>query len=331
VHEDDRHDTRTLARGPALPKILGLKDCVPSTLACVADDGIDDYGLPPDLALWDSVDHILADWAVERPDLDFAPIAVVTRLARVRTHFDAELRRVFARYGLTGPDFRVLVALRRAGPPFHLGQARLMADLALTSGTISVRLDSLARRGIITRVTDTDDKRAQLVGLTEKGLRLFDEIAPVHLANEDRLLSALTDEERQVLAELLRRLLLSFESGTVGVAQPLGMRLEPAHVARSRRLAVGLADTPGLLVAETIEGTPAANAGLARGDLIVGAGDSSVRSDAALARAIEQAGPGGCLSLAVLRGDEPVRLVLVIPSTVRAAPERSARQRRSAR
>jgi DNA-binding MarR family transcriptional regulator len=262
----------------------------------------------------DSIDLLLADWARERPDLDFSPVGVITRLARVRAHIDTALLQVFGDFGLTAADFRVIVTLRRVGPPHELPQARLMTQLALTSGTISVRVDRLAKRGIVTREADPDDKRGQRVRLTADGLRLFDKITPVHLANEERLLSSLTPGERDALAGLLRKLLVSFESGTVQAGLPLGMRLEPAHLARFRRTAVGLSDTPGLLVAETIEGTPAASAGLARGDLIVAVDGTESRSEDVLAQAIDQAGPGGRLRLSVLRGNDCHQVAVTVPA-----------------
>jgi DNA-binding MarR family transcriptional regulator len=82
-------------------------------------------------------------------------------------------------------------------------QARLMTALGLTSGTISVRVDRLLCRGVVTRESDDTDARVTRIRLTGEGLRLFDEIAPVHLANEDRLLSALDDDERDALAGLV--------------------------------------------------------------------------------------------------------------------------------
>src|SRR5690349_14348611 len=97
----------------------------------------------------DSVDRILAGWAAQRPDLDFSPVGVVTRISRVRSHLDAGVEALLADYSLTGPDFRVIVALRRDGPPHAMTQARLMAELALTSGTVSVRVDRLVERGIV--------------------------------------------------------------------------------------------------------------------------------------------------------------------------------------
>ena len=99
----------------------------------------------------DSVARLLADWARERPDLDFSPVGVINRLARVRAHIDSALLQVFRDFGLTAADFRVIVTLRRVGLPYELPQARLMTQLALTSGTISLRVDRLANRGIVTR------------------------------------------------------------------------------------------------------------------------------------------------------------------------------------
>ena len=61
-----------------------------------------------------------------------------------------------------------------------------------------------------------------MVQLTGQGLALFDQVAPVHLANEDRLLAALTGDERLALAGLLRRLLASFETHATDVADRLG-------------------------------------------------------------------------------------------------------------
>lgn len=262
----------------------------------------------------DSIDRLLDDWARQRPDLDFSPVGIVNRLARVRAFFDAAVQQVFRLFDLTSADFRVIVALRRAGPPHQLPQARLMTQLALTSGTISVRVDRLTKRGMVTREPDPTDKRGQLVGLTADGLRLFDEIAPLHLANEERLLSSLTSGERAVLAQLLRKLLVSFESGAIQVGLPLGMHLEPAHVARYRRTAVGLSDTPGLLITDIIAGTPAAEAGLARGDLIVSVDGIESRSEEVLARAMNAGATGGQLRLSVLRGNDPFQVAVHMPA-----------------
>jgi predicted metalloprotease with PDZ domain len=185
-----------------------------------------------------------------------------------------------------------------------------MSQLALTSGTVSVRVDRLVKRGVVTRERDDTDARVTRIGLTDEGHRLFDELAPVHLRNEDRLLAALDDDERDQLAGLLRRLLASLERDTVPTAEPLGLTLEAAPRARARRAAVGLSDPPGLLVTGVPAGTAAARAGVARGDLLVAVDGRPTRSEAALHAALAAAGPTATLHL--LRGDNPLALDITI-------------------
>ena len=264
------------------------------------------YGVPARPQCRDGVDQLLLDWARERPDLDFTPVGVITRLARARTYLDAELRAVFARYGLTAADFAVIVTLRRSGAPYTMPQARLMDALGLTSGTVSVRLDRLEHSGTVQREPDPASARNSLVRLTGKGLRLFDEIAPVHLANEDRLLSALSPAERQDLADLLRRLLAGFESATTDVAAGLGLTLEPAHLARNRRQAVGLSDTPGLLVTGVTAGSAADGAGIERGDLITAIEGAPTISSVGLARLLDDLAGHLAVTVTLLRGNDQV-------------------------
>ena len=120
---------------------------------------------------------------------------------------------------------------------------------------------------MVTRAPSSDDGRGVLVTLTDKGAHLFDRIAPVHLANEDVLLSALNPDERGQLAALLRKLLVAFEHERS--ASPLGFTVAPAHVARRARATVGLSDQAGLLVQDVDTGSPAERAGLLAGDLLV--------------------------------------------------------------
>jgi DNA-binding MarR family transcriptional regulator len=164
---------------------------------------------PGDARDW--VDHVRAQWAQERPDLDTSPVAVIGRLGRLGTFLDARLERVFQRYDLSRGDFDVLAALRRAGPPYCLPQKVVMRTVLRTSGTLSVRIDRLEGKGLVRREQDRTDRRGVTVALTERGRDLVDVVAPVHLANEAQLLAALTPAQRETLAGLLRTLLLSFE------------------------------------------------------------------------------------------------------------------------
>jgi DNA-binding MarR family transcriptional regulator len=131
--------------------------------------------LPP---LRDHTDWVLEGWKQQRPDLDMSPVAVMNRLSRLQSYLQPEVAAVFERFELTTPSFAVIAALRRAGPPYQRSQRALMDALLLTSGTISVRIDRLEREGVVERAPDPSDQRGVLVRLTEKGLRLFDLLAP---------------------------------------------------------------------------------------------------------------------------------------------------------
>jgi DNA-binding MarR family transcriptional regulator len=270
-----------------------------SRRSAAAVDSVDGTGVP------DSVDRIVAEWRRERPDLAVAPIEVLTRLGRVRTRIDEELAAVFAGYDLSPADFTVIAALRRAGEPYTLPQSALMARLGLTSGTVSVRLGRLEGKGVVTRAPSSDDARGVLVTLTEKGAQLFNRVAPVHLRNEDVLLSALTEAERDQLAALLRKLLVGFEHEQS--ISPLGFTVAAAHVARRARAAVGLSDRAGLLVRDVEAAGRAADAGLRPGDLLIGVehGATPLLSCVDLAAATAAArNAGRPLVLTVLRGEQ---------------------------
>jgi DNA-binding MarR family transcriptional regulator len=167
----------------------------------------------------DWVDHVRAQWARERPDLDTRPVAVVGRLGRLGTFLDAGLERVFRLYDLSRADFDVLATLRREGAPYRLPQKVVMRSVLRTSGTLSVRIDRLERKGLVRREPDPADRRGVIVGLTKRGCELVDLVAPMHLANEERLLAALAPAQRETLADLLRTLLIGFEAQQSSAAE----------------------------------------------------------------------------------------------------------------
>jgi len=82
----------------------------------------------------------------------------------------------------------------------------------------------------------------------------------------------------------------------------LGIALAPTHVARRLRRAVGLPDSEGLLVRQVEEGSPAAAAGLAQGDLIVEAAGRPVGDVDDLFQALDAATDS--IELKILRGTE---------------------------
>ena len=84
----------------------------------------------------------------------------------------------------------------------------------------------------------------------------------------------------------------------------LGVAVAPAHVSRRMRRAVGLPERDGLLVRGVEDSSPAAEAGIEAGDLIVAAAGQPVDGIDALHRALDAAAPNGGVTLTVVRGTE---------------------------
>lgn len=265
----------------------------------VDQSGSDHHCLPRD-----SVDALLASWQACRPELDFTPVGVISRLARVRSHIDYDIAALLEEHGLSGPDFAVLVTLARIGDDGQISQRRLMDELGLTSGTISVRMNRLVEAGLVDRQDDPQSKRHTTITLTAGGRDLFERIVPAHLANERRLLAALSDEEEQTLAALLRKLLVEFEGSRSPADAPprLGLTLAPAHIAIKMRESVGLPAVPRLLVRAVEEDGAAGRAGIRTGDVLLNGGKRELRTIAGLYAAIDDAGGAPLLKLTLLRG-----------------------------
>jgi DNA-binding MarR family transcriptional regulator len=160
----------------------------------------------------DETDGLLDAWGRERPDLDVAPLAVLSRVTRLARHLDRERRAAFAEQGLEAYEFDVLTALRRAGPPYELTPGQLVRETLVGSGTMTNRLDRLEARGLVGRRPDPEDGRARRIRLTDQGRDRADAAFADLLGRERQLLGGLSEDERDGLARLLRTVLVNFES-----------------------------------------------------------------------------------------------------------------------
>ena len=162
----------------------------------------------------DDVDRIVDAWQRERPDLDFAPLHVLSRLGRIARHLDRARKAAFAVSGLESWEFDVLAALRRAGTPYELSPTSLLRQTMVSSGTMTNRIDRLATRGLVERRTDPNDGRGIIVRMTAQGTERVDRAIAELVVAEAGLLNGLGRAEQEKLAGLLRTLGAGFD-GTV--------------------------------------------------------------------------------------------------------------------
>lgn len=162
----------------------------------------------------DDVDRIVAQWAVERPELLTQPMAVFGRIYRIARLMADLQEEVYGRFGINRGEFDVLATLRRSGEPFQLSPKALTASLMLTSGGMTGRLDRLERDGLVTRSTDPADRRRLVITLTERGRALVDQAVVAGLDVQHEVLDRLPADSRARLCDLLRDLLAAANAVT---------------------------------------------------------------------------------------------------------------------
>jgi DNA-binding MarR family transcriptional regulator len=158
----------------------------------------------------DEVDTIVEAWQRERPDLDLAPMEVLSRISRLARHLDRLRANAFSAHDLESWEFDVLAALRRTGPPYRLSPGQLLRETLVTSGTMTNRVDRLVERGLVTRQDHPNDRRGVLVELTDAGRDAVDAALAELIAAERQIMAALDVADHDQLTRSLRLLLARY-------------------------------------------------------------------------------------------------------------------------
>ncbi|NSC21115.1 MarR family transcriptional regulator [Streptomyces albus subsp. chlorinus] len=153
------------------------------------------------------VQEIAAAWQRERPGTPVSSIRIVTPLWRLAKLFGDDRRRVLAQAGVDTATLDLLSVLRRAGEPYALTTRELAARSLITAGAISQRVSRAEREGLVTRRPGESRRRSVVVELTPLGHEVVESTVDQVLTREADLLTGLTPEQQNQLAELLRVLL----------------------------------------------------------------------------------------------------------------------------
>lgn len=118
---------------------------------------------------------------------------------------------LFSRFELSPQQYNLL-RLMRADYPERVPTLALAQRLVSRAPDITRMLDKLEERGLIERERPPENRRTVLVGITEAGLKLLDDIAEPLKECHQRQLGHLSAKELQQLSALLRSVLDAHES-----------------------------------------------------------------------------------------------------------------------
>jgi MarR family 2-MHQ and catechol resistance regulon transcriptional repressor len=105
--------------------------------------------------------------------------------------------------GIDDTDFRILEVLLNKGP---LPVNTIGPKVNLTPGSISVAVDRLLARGLVSRVESREDRRVRLVSLTSKGKELIAPVFRKHAAEIGNVFSDATPKEVRSFEMILKKI-----------------------------------------------------------------------------------------------------------------------------
>lgn len=124
-------------------------------------------------------------------------------LMRAADSLTARLAEGLAEHGLTASQFGLLETLMHLGP---LCQKELARKLLVSGGNVTMVVDNLEKRRLVTRERSAVDRRLVTVALTPAGSKLIAAVFPSHMATIVSQFGILSAAEQETLRRLCRTL-----------------------------------------------------------------------------------------------------------------------------
>jgi DNA-binding MarR family transcriptional regulator len=138
------------------------------------------------------------------PQLDELNMLISFRVERLVSAMHKETQRISAQVGLSVGELHALGAIAALGPPYETSPTELRKALWISLPGVGKRLDLLESRGMVERLPNPDDRRGQVVRLTERGKSAL-EATGVGTRNPSyRALVGMGREEKLALERTLR-------------------------------------------------------------------------------------------------------------------------------
>ncbi|WP_257348587.1 MarR family winged helix-turn-helix transcriptional regulator [Pseudalkalibacillus decolorationis] len=132
-------------------------------------------------------------------NLSLKSLVVLSRTNHaVMEHIKKDIRS----HGLGVTEFAVLELL------YHKGEQptqRIGEQILITSGSITYVVDKLEAKGYLERKRCPEDRRVIYAHISDKGRALMDEIFPEHSKSIEAMFQNLTNEEKETLIVLLKK------------------------------------------------------------------------------------------------------------------------------
>jgi DNA-binding MarR family transcriptional regulator len=140
----------------------------------------------------------------DAPPIRRVPLALARRFFQICNTVDAE---AVAEADLTPLEFAVMAYVNSTDGEPDIDQRGLAERVGVDRNTTSLLVRRLEAKGLLEQRVSETDRRARLIRLTRRGESLFRKLHPEALAAQEQILAFLEPAERELLLDLLLRVI----------------------------------------------------------------------------------------------------------------------------
>ena len=114
--------------------------------------------------------------------------------------------RFFRPFGITEAQFNVLMILKHHSEQGRINQTSLGNMMLVNRSNVTGLVDRMEKAGLVRRVADPQDRRVNLVEMTEHGANVFEPAGKAYFARIEQLMQGMTAEECALLSKTLEKI-----------------------------------------------------------------------------------------------------------------------------
>ena len=126
-------------------------------------------------------------------------LAFSARVDQCRSYFGKRL-------GLSGTAYTTLISIFHLEGEDGVGVSRIAEHLHLSAAFVTIEVAKLVQANLVSKRTNSSDRRRVLLMITAKGRKMLDELVPIQAPVNDALFDCLTGKEFLDLSSMMARL-----------------------------------------------------------------------------------------------------------------------------
>ena len=164
------------------------------------------------------------------------PIEILQHEALLNIYYTAaQLKKradeFFNEYGLTDVQFNVLMLLQtQTGRCGGLSQAQIGEMMLVNRANITALIDRMEKSGLVTRAASVNDRRSNIIRMTDKGCKLFAKAAPLYYKQVAKLMTGINAAEQKRIIAVLEKIRDGLRNGNGRPLQNLNNNFSGADV-----------------------------------------------------------------------------------------------------